>query len=329
MAVTITNDSRDVLLKEEQLEMGPKLNSSTIIEENHSMRYAFGEADMSGLYFDGYHMAFGKAEVYENLHIEHVSRQPLVGMLFLHRGDICARIEGLSNSFRFSTAEHNLMFSPQEHESADVAKQQGISIFTLSFTQERFLQLAENNGEILEKLANRIVDNKSVMLDVKKNRMITPRMNMVIEDIRRCGFQGGLKKLFLQSKATELLALQCDQVAMEKTTRMATRKITGSDVERLHHARTLLLKDLQNPPSLAQLARLSGLNEFKLKTGFREVFHNTVFGCLSDHRLELARDLIQSGTKTMTMIADEAGYSSVQHFSNAFRKKYGISPSKI
>jgi AraC family transcriptional regulator, transcriptional activator of the genes for pyochelin and ferripyochelin receptors len=43
----------------------------------------------------------------------------------------------------------------------------------------------------------------------------------------------------------------------------------------------------------------------------------------------MAKEMILSGHQSMAMIAEEAGYSSPQHFSTAFRKKFGVSPGKI
>jgi AraC-like DNA-binding protein len=74
---------------------------------------------------------------------------------------------------------------------------------------------------------------------------------------------------------------------------------------------------------------MAGLNEFKLKKGFKETFNQTVFEYLSDVRLETARnDLLNTG-KSVTEIACELGYSSLQHFSAAFSKKFGVSPKKM
>jgi AraC-like DNA-binding protein len=72
----------------------------------------------------------------------------------------------------------------------------------------------------------------------------------------------------------------------------------------------------------------AGINEFKLKHGFKEVFKNTVFGYLSDYKLLKAKELLADSSKDIKSISDELGYSSVQHFSNAFSKKFGISPGK-
>jgi AraC-like DNA-binding protein len=89
-----------------------------------------------------------------------------------------------------------------------------------------------------------------------------------------------------------------------------------------------LLANANNPPCLTELAKIAGINEFKLKHGFKEVFKNTVFGYLSDYKLMRAKELLADNSKNIKNISDELGYSSVQHFSNAFSKKFGISPGK-
>lgn len=49
------------------------------------------------------------------------------------------------------------------------------------------------------------------------------------------------------------------------------------------------------PPSLSELSRIVGINEFKLKKKFKEVFNMTVFGYLADYRLGIARSLLEDG----------------------------------
>ena len=83
------------------------------------------------------------------------------------------------------------------------------------------------------------------------------------------------------------------------------------------------------PPSLSELARIIGINEYKLKRGFKEIFGNTVFGYLSDARLEIAKMDLLENKKTVSEIALELGYSSLPHFSNAFKNKFGVSPAKL
>lgn len=106
-------------------------------------------------------------------------------------------------------------------------------------------------------------------------------------------------------------------------------KLFPADIRKVHLAREILLHDLQHAPSMSVLARQSGLNTFKLKAGFKQVFGNSVFGYLKDHRLEQAKNMIREGDRTVTAVAYETGYSTLQHFSNEFKKKYGLSPKEV
>ncbi|WP_315823270.1 AraC family transcriptional regulator [Paraflavitalea speifideaquila] len=66
-----------------------------------------------------------------------------------------------------------------------------------------------------------------------------------------------------------------------------------------------------------------------MKQGFKQVFNNTVYGYLSDFKLDQARTLLLQGNMAIKEVSDNLGYSSVQHFSNAFRKKFGLPPGQV
>jgi AraC family transcriptional regulator, transcriptional activator of the genes for pyochelin and ferripyochelin receptors len=89
-----------------------------------------------------------------------------------------------------------------------------------------------------------------------------------------------------------------------------------------------LLQDLENPPSLLELAKLVGLNDYKLKSGFRHVFGTTVFGYLHQQRMQQAYRLLTTSDLTVTEVANQVGYTSLSAFSTAFKKFFGISPSR-
>ncbi|SJZ71224.1 AraC-type DNA-binding protein [Chitinophaga eiseniae] len=330
MAVVIKNGLNEVLLQEGFPFSPEELNATrNIVEERKEQRLDFGAYNIQECRFDGIHLIICTAEVYETLTVASDDIMPHVSMLFMEQGDVRARIYGQRAPHRFSSLEHNIMYSPYREETAELRKQDGIQVLGMSFTPERFLELADSNGQTLGKMADRVANNKSVALAEKINPRITPRMKTILAEIRQCQFKGGLKKLFLQSKVLELLALQCDQVENDFGHGAVIHNISTRELEQLQHARYLLLQNLQEPPTLAELSRLSGLNEFKLKSGFKTVFDNTVFGYFNDHRLGMARELILAGGKTLAEIADDAGYSSPQHFSSAFKKKYGVAPSKL
>jgi AraC-like DNA-binding protein len=331
MPLVITNDAHRELFREDKLLTAQELASSTIIEDAKDMQYDFGAGNFREICFDGLLIGYGEAHVYENIHlaVETPDTPSMVSLIFLLHGNIVAHLPGMS-AYRYSSLEHNLVYNPCLAERMEIKKQAGMEIVSLSFTKDRFLELAENNGEVLDRFGEDVAGNRIVFLNSQCNQPITVNMLRVLTEIRNCQFQGGIKKLFLQSKVLELLALQCEQFERSDWgIGPAALNISASDREKIYYARDLLLGAVQHPPSLQELSRKAGLNEFKLKNGFKKVFDNTVFGYLNDHRLDQARQLLlQQNNRSLSDIADELGYSSPQHFSNAFRKKFGVTPGK-
>jgi AraC-like DNA-binding protein len=99
-------------------------------------------------------------------------------------------------------------------------------------------------------------------------------------------------------------------------------------VRKIKHAKEYLLKNLESPPSLKELAKFAGLNEYQLKVGFKEIYGNTVYGYLLDHKLDHSRALLDSNKFQVNEVAYEIGYTNPSHFIAAFRKKFGITPKK-
>ncbi|MGE8655514.1 MAG: helix-turn-helix transcriptional regulator [Achromobacter sp.] len=91
-------------------------------------------------------------------------------------------------------------------------------------------------------------------------------------------------------------------------------------------AREQLLSNLSQPPTIAQLARETGLNQLKIKRGFKLLFGISVYALFQRERMERARHLLQRHSVTET--ASLLGYSNISHFSNAFRKQFGALPSE-
>jgi AraC-like DNA-binding protein len=76
-----------------------------------------------------------------------------------------------------------------------------------------------------------------------------------------------------------------------------------------------------------ELARIVGINDCKLKAGFRQVFGTTVFGYLHDCRMERSRQLLEAGEMSVTEAARAVGFVSRGHFAAAFKRRFGVNPS--
>lgn len=96
--------------------------------------------------------------------------------------------------------------------------------------------------------------------------------------------------------------------------------------EKMAQAKTILESSLQNPPSIAELAHLVGVNETYLKINFKAEFGSTVYGFVKGLRIQRAKELLLEGKLNISEIAWEVGYKYPTHFTAAFKKETGFSP---
>ncbi|MFV9644850.1 MAG: helix-turn-helix domain-containing protein [Desulfobacterales bacterium] len=155
----------------------------------------------------------------------------------------------------------------------------------------------------------------------------TPLVNMAIHQILNCPYQGSLRRLYLESKTLELIAHNLAQLIVDKNGHNRPFTLLPSDIERVREAGDVLIHNLENPPSLLELARQVGINKNKLNQGFQQVFGNSVFEYLRIRRLERARELLESKEKNVTEAAFEVGYAQQSNFTKAFKRHFGINPT--
>ncbi|RFP52707.1 MAG: AraC family transcriptional regulator [Limnothrix sp. CACIAM 69d] len=168
---------------------------------------------------------------------------------------------------------------------------------------------------------------------------VSRTMQRVLWQIIRCPYQGITKRLFLESKALEAVMLVlADELKIQQEQQPTPRpaetweggaalaNLKPDDIDRLHQARSILLQHLEQPPSLMTLAQRVGLNSRALKEGFRQVFGQPPFTYLHDHRLEQARQLLETGDLKVSEVAAAVGFGDRSHFAKQFRTKFGINP---
>lgn len=157
----------------------------------------------------------------------------------------------------------------------------------------------------------------------------SPLIPLIVEQMKHCPYNGSLQKLYLEGKALELLAFHLDGTDKEEMGQQVKSKLTAEDIQCLHEAKDILSRTWKQPPSLLGLARLTGLNDYKLKLGFKELFGTTVFGYVRSLRMNEARYILEQGKANVSETAIMVGYHNVSHFASLFRKTFGYNPSEF
>ncbi|MEA5516092.1 AraC family transcriptional regulator [Nodularia sp. UHCC 0506] len=182
-----------------------------------------------------------------------------------------------------------------------------------------------DNSKNLPAILTNLIEGNSKE-DFYESNIITPEMYLPLEQIINCPFQGMTKYIYLEGKCLELIALKLEQLRQKRQDTAKSDVLKKDDFERIHAAKEILIKNINNPPSLIELARQVGLNDYKLKIGFHQVFGTTAFGYLHQHRMESSRQLLLEGKMSIQEVARTVGYANHGCFAAAFRKRFGMNP---
>jgi AraC-like DNA-binding protein len=66
-----------------------------------------------------------------------------------------------------------------------------------------------------------------------------------------------------------------------------------------------------------------------LKNGFKELFGDTIHNVVNNYKMDIALKMLSEGQTKANQVAFDLGFSSLQHFSKAFRQKFGYPPSQV
>jgi AraC-like DNA-binding protein len=156
---------------------------------------------------------------------------------------------------------------------------------------------------------------------------ITPQMQATIGQICHHPYQGAIARMYLEAKVLELLAMQLFQLT-ESNSDITRSNLKPQSIDRIYQARDILATQLENPPLISELAQQVGLGERTLRRGFRELFDTTVIGYLTSLRMGYAKRYLREGKLSVSEVANLVGYSHLGHFSAAFKRQFGITPSQ-
>ncbi len=234
--------------------------------------------------------------------------------------DLDGEIEVAFRNLRTSlTAErhHGLYIDDTEY----LINIQKVKVVHIEIDTQYFLDLLGDSEAWSANLKKKIDQGEMVMSGVG---YVDMPMKQTIHNLLQAPMQGTLQKLLVEAKVLELLAMQLGQFS--KPQRQDSRK---ENKEIYYAVRAHLDNTFQQEHSLNGLARQFGINEFKLKKGFRETFNTTVFTYLFDRRMDHARQLLLDSQVNVSEVSRKVGYKNANHFSTAFKNKFGVSPASL
>lgn len=105
-------------------------------------------------------------------------------------------------------------------------------------------------------------------------------------------------------------------------------QLRGDEQDRILRVRDILMHQYDRQLTVAYLCATAGINEFKLKQGFRAMFDTSPHRMLMDIRMKKAWELLETGLYVST-VAYKVGYEHLSSFSAAFERYYGRTPKSV
>jgi AraC-like DNA-binding protein len=271
---------------------------------------------------DGFQVVRIKNENPENVHFEHAVDRTFIQFHFCLKGSVnLAFNEG---SYTLPLAEQNsyLLYNPTRDlpVNLDISGNSWVIVVLVSI--KKFHSLFSPDADHVSFLSAENRDKK-YYVDGK----VSPSMAVALHQLMNYNLNDAIKRLYFKGKSYELLSLYFntkDDPDVEACPFLVDEK----NMAKIKMAKDIIIERMTDPPSLPDLALEIGLSLKKLKEGFKEVYGDTVYGFLLDHKLEYARQLLDSGQHNVNEVGLKVGYSTGSHFISAFKKKYGTTPKK-
>jgi AraC-like DNA-binding protein len=261
-----------------------------------------------------------KSDIAENLRIQYNEVQMLshVNICFTMAGHVGIHFPESKFKTTLSDFQHHHIFAPEPRY--DLLVNKCVKGYHLAIDREYYAGLLCEKDRMTGKLKDDLYQKRMTW---SGSRTVNTTMRQSLSDIFLNPLQGKLRSMFIEAKILELIALQLDHASSQDS---PAKRL---DADLFHDIKKFLELRFKEDLSLKGIARTFGLNEFKLKKGFKTQFQTTVFDYVHDLRMIHANALLRDDKMFVNEVSSIVGYKNPNHFSTAFKRRFGISPSSI
>ena len=188
---------------------------------------------------------------------------------------------------QLQSGHYFFMYNPQKKLIFDMIPDLGSKWVAAYTTVDKLHSLFVDEAEVLTFLNG---ENAAKLL--YNEREYSAAVKWALESLFTNDLSAASRKIFAKGKLLEVLALHFNRRPedMEACPFLRDEK-TRTQIK---SAKNELIKRMTQPPSIAKLALEIGISEYKLKSGFKEMYGNTVGGFVLDYKMNSAKALLDS-----------------------------------
>jgi AraC-like DNA-binding protein len=156
--------------------------------------------------------------------------------------------------------------------------------------------------------------------------IISPQIQDVAAEIVKANPGQDLLNFYYKIKAEELIYLLFVELLKRQDTTLQT--LNGADVKRVYEVKDKILSNIDNPPILTELVKLSCMSESKLKRLFKQIFGSSIYNYYQSFRMKEAMYLLREEKLSVSEAGYRLGFSNLSHFTRLFETHIGVKPKK-
>ena len=271
---------------------------------------------------NGFYILRYKNEDRKILNYEEAVSQEFIQFHFCQKGSGNFVFNGGSYQLPLMSKNVILLYNPQKALPIDLKLTPDSAVVSLVISIKKFHSLFSEDANHIHFLSPENSTKKYY-----DTRPISPAMSVVLSQIMEIKIHESIQTLYFKGKVYELLSLffnKNEDADVEQCPFLVDEK----NVRKIRKAKEIILSQMTEPPTLQELSAEIGLNIKKLKEGFKQIYGDTVYGYLLDHKMNEARSMLNSKQYNINEISLKLGYSTSSHFIVAFKKKFGTTPKK-
>lgn len=142
------------------------------------------------------------------------------------------------------------------------------------------------------------------------------------------GFHDDADILTAEQSILALLAWAYSKHNMAPSAGSEGQTLPQRTVTKLRLAAEILSQRLDDPPTIAELSALVGMNECDLKRCFKCRYGDSIASFSRGKRLATAQDLLLHSGLSVAEIALEVGFTNPSQFARAFRRRFDLNPAQ-
>lgn len=301
--------------------------SNPITERTFSAELFLGLGSYKEVFYDDVRIAYGNLALKNDTKLIFERDFEVVKLLFSLGGTITTESKYFNKTISMVPSTHNLFYSNYFKGSTEWSCHKTIKTFEVDMTPAFFKRLKLTDNPIFHQFKEAMDKKQPTMLS-RFDMPLTSKMSRIINEIINCERLGIFKKMYIESQVITLLLLHLEQynILYQNT---APKVVDNKDIDKMYQVKEMLEANFKKTDTIINLAKKVGTNQSTLKICFKELFGVSVFQYWKGLRMKAAKSMLLEGELSIQEVAREIGYENPQHFTTAFKKEYGVVPSRI